>query len=513
MSDVKSIDEQLKIEEIRKDKTVVDFTEIGSTGDYFSGGYEIYEYQTELMGAKKFEEYDKMKRSSAMARATLKAIILPIVGGKWLIKPGGSSEVDKFQAEFVNRNLFSSMSNYWGKTIYEILQCIPYGFYPFEKIIIRSKNWKRWRFGGDWIVLKKLAPRHPITIDKVHFDAEGGLAGLEQSAYFNKGDSTEYQTVLLPVRKLLVFTYDQEGDNIEGVSLFRTGYGHWRAIKIFYNIGMIGAERMCLGYPILEYPENFYDLSVPDRTEIKTQFTNILKNFRAHQYAGGIIPPKAKLHLVKGEFNIEALEKLISHHETKIAQCALASFLKIGEARVGSFSLSKDQSEFFMNSLKAIAQDVCDVFNKYLIPELLSYNFNEIDNFPELYVKDISIRDLKEFADITQTLASSNLLTPDKEGFLEDELRKIFSYPDRTKAQKELSMQALEIVQQQMDALMKTGGSNLLQPALQQYQQQSYFQNNQNNQNSFTPGQSNFNTPYNQNTQNTQSNQIEQVGE
>jgi hypothetical protein len=511
MSNIKSIEEQMKIEEARKDKVVIDFTEIGSTGDYFSGGYETYEYQTELQGTKKFEEYDKMKRSSAMARATLKAITLPIIGGRWLIKPGGSSEVDKFQAEFIKRNLFYSMSNSWGKTVNEILQCIAYGLYPFEKIIIRSKNWRRWRFGGDWIVLKKLAPRHPITIDKVHFDTEGGIAGLEQSAYFNKGDSTQYNTVFLPIRKLLIFTYDQEGDNIEGVSLFRTGYGHWRAIKIFYNIGMIGAERMSLGFPALEYPENYYELSSPDRATIKAEFVKILKNFRAHQYAGALIPPKAKLHLVKGEFNIEALEKLISHHETKIAQCALASFLKIGEARVGSFSLSKDQSEFFMNSLKAIAQDVCDVFNKYLIPELLSYNFNEIDNLPELYVKDIGIRDLKEFADITQTLARSNVLTPDKEGFLEDELRKIFNYPDRTKAQKELSLQALEIVQQQMDALMETGGSNLLQPALQQYQQQSSFQQspyqgnsfNQNNQNSYNqqsyqPGEN-------------QSDQVEQV--
>lgn len=461
-----SIEEQVELEQSYKGKRVIDYSEKGSTGNYFSGGYESYEYQTELQGNKKFEEYDKMKRGSAMARATMKAIVLPLMGARWLLKPGGTSSVDKFQADFVHKNLFQCMSSSWSKTIYQILQNVAYGFYPFEKVFVRSKNWSKWGFGGDWIVLKKLAPRHPITIEKVHFDDEGGVFGLEQVAYFNKKETTEYKTVFLPIRKLLIFSYDQEGDNIEGISLFRTGYGHWRSIKILYNIGMIGAERMALGFPVFEYPENYWDISDAARKDISNMFDNILKNFRAHQYAGAKIPPKAKLHMVKGEFDIEAIDKLVSHHEMKIAQCALAQFLKTGEARVGSHNLFTGQSDFFLNSLKALGQDTCDTVNDYLIPEILTNNFNEIDNLPKLYLKDIGIRDLREFAEITQVLTRSNLLVPDKAGNLEDELRKVFDYPERTKAQKELSLQAEEIVQTQLDDMLKSGVSPMFQQPL-----------------------------------------------
>jgi hypothetical protein len=189
---------------------------------------------------------------------------------------------------------------------------------------------------------------------------------------------------------------------------------------------------MCVGYPVFEYPEDYWELSEPDRQACSDMFDEVIKNFRAHEHSGCKIPPRAKLHIIKGEFDSVSLDKFISHHETKIAQAALATFLKIGETRVGSHALSRDQSDFFLRSLIAIGMDICDTINKSLIPEMVNKNFRQVDGYPTMSVRDIGARDLKDFAEVLRVLTQSFLLTPDEEGKLEDDIRKIYDLPDRT---------------------------------------------------------------------------------
>jgi hypothetical protein len=421
---------------IRKKKKSIDFSEIGTTGDYFSSGRDNYEYQSELLDEKKYVEFDKMRRGSAMAKATIQSVILPLMSASWFIRPGGRKRADKAQSDFVTNVLFKSLRQPWTKILYNIGQQFVYGTMPFEKVYIRSKKSLKWRWGGDYVILDHLSPRNPATIEKWLFNDNGSLKGIEQQGYFNNSLGSFYKTVTIPSDKLVFFTNEQEGDNYSGVSLLRPGYGSWRSIKTFYNIANVGIERMCIGYPCFEYPPDYWNLSPPDREECSDLFDTVIKNFRAHHRMGCKIPPGAKLHIVKGEFDGEALERFISHHETKIAQAALASFLKTGEAKVGSHALFGGQTDFFLKSLIAAGEDICYVFNNDIIPELINLNFKQVDNYPELYVKDIGSRDLKEFAEMINTLIKCFVLTPDEEGSFEDEIRKMYDLPDRTEEQK-----------------------------------------------------------------------------
>lgn len=416
-------------------KSKIKFHEIGSSGNYFLGGFSNYEYNTELNSYEKFIKYDEMKRGSAMARATLMSIILPLIGAKWIIRPYSRKRADIKQCEFIEYNLFKGMTKTWTSLLYEVLQMTCYGYVPFEKVWERSKNMPQWNLKGDYVVLKKIAPRHPATIYKFIFDDYGNLKKLVQNAYFNIGENSEFKFVDLPIEDLILFVNEQEGDNYEGISVFRSGYGHWRSIQTYYNIANIGIERMCVGYPCFEYPEDYWELSEQDRKACSDMFDDVIKNFRAHEHSGCKIPPRAKLHIIKGEFDSIALEKLISHHETKIAQAALATFLKIGETRVGSLALSRDQSDFFLRSLIALGNDVCGTFNKDLIVDMINKNFKQVDGYPEISVMDIGARDLKDFAETLRILTQSFLLTPDEEGTLEDDIRKIYDLPDRTNNQ------------------------------------------------------------------------------
>ncbi len=424
------------IKTMRRKKKSIDFSEIGTTGDYFSSGRDYYEYQTELQDEKKYVEYDKMRRGSAMAKATIHAVILSLMSASWFIRPGGRKRADEAQAEFIKRVLFKSLRQPWSKILFNVGQQFVYGTMPFEKVYIRSKQSSKWLWGGDYVILKHLSPRNPATIDKWLFNDDGTLRGIEQKGYFNNSLGSSYKNVTIPAEKLVFFTNEQEGDNYSGVSLLRPGYGSWRSIKAYYNIANVGIERMCVGYPCFEYPDDYWSLAPPDRDACSDMFDTVIKNFRAHHKMGCKIPPKAKLHIIKGEFDAESLERFISHHEMKIAQAALATFLKTGEARVGSHALFGGQSDFFLKSLIASGDDICYTFNNDIIPELINFNFKQVDAYPELCVKDIGSRDLKEFAETIDKLIKCFVLTPDEEGTFEDEVRKMYDLPDRTEEQK-----------------------------------------------------------------------------
>ena len=52
---------------------------------------------------------------------------------------------------------------------------------------------------------------------------------------------------------------------------------------------------------------------------------------------------------------------LIEHHNGMIAKAALAQFLNLGQANVGSFALSASQTDLFLMALNGLLQHLCAV--------------------------------------------------------------------------------------------------------------------------------------------------------
>ena len=63
----------------------VDMSELGATGTPIFGGFlrEEGEYNPDLTGLSAYRIYERMRRSDAQVKATLKAVKLPIRGAKW----------------------------------------------------------------------------------------------------------------------------------------------------------------------------------------------------------------------------------------------------------------------------------------------------------------------------------------------------------------------------------------------------------------------------------------------
>lgn len=406
----------------------LDYTEFGTTGYYTMSGYLQTEYQTDLTGGKAFEVYEKMYKSGGMQKAMFSAMTLPLRSAKWDIKP--ANENDKLSIEIkdkVKNNLFDGLDVSFDQLLFNILLYLVYGHYPFEKVWQEPSN-EPVKENEFVTKLKKLAPRHPKTIIRWIQDETGSLAFLEQWAYFNKGLNSSYETKLLPIEKIIRFVNEQDGDNFEGISIFRAAYRHYYANDKIYNIANIGVEKQAIGTPVITFdPEIWNLLSSDERTEILTQADTILKNYRTHEYSGIKLPPGLSINVIEGKFNFNAIKELIRHNDQKQAQSILAGFLTTGETNSGSYALAKNQSDFFLMALKAIGNNICDTLNRHLIPELVSYNYENVSEFPKLTF-ELPDLDYTELMTALRTAADGKLVTPTRS--IEQHIRRIMELPE-----------------------------------------------------------------------------------
>jgi hypothetical protein len=114
----------------------------------------------------------------------------------------------------------------------------------------------------------------------------------------------------------------------------------------------------------------------------------------------------------------------------QIVRSVLASFMNMPGSNVGSFALSKDQSQLFLDSLSSSGDQFGEVFNLNAIPQLLNLNFRglKLSDMPKLEHSRIGQRDVRWLGRSLGELAANGLLTPDPE--MESRLREILDLPD-----------------------------------------------------------------------------------
>jgi hypothetical protein len=66
--------------------------------------------------------------------------------------------------------------------------------------------------------------------------------------------------------------------------------------------------------------------------------------------------------------------------------------------------LSEDQSDLFLLCLTAAARNIAETFNRFVIPELVDYNFEGVKQYPKLVFDKIGSADLEKFSNIIATL-------------------------------------------------------------------------------------------------------------
>lgn len=407
--------------------TNVNIGEIGSSSPSPWLSFSRKEYNRDLQGTKGLQTYDRMRKSDGIVRGTLRVVKTPVLAARWFVEPKSDKKRDENAAEFVWKCLTEYMSISWPQVLTEALLCADFGYYMFEKV------WEeRVIEGQKRMVLAKLAPRHPMDVKEWKYDSHGGPAGVVMYGTEISGPIAE---VYIPIDKLLVFTFDREAGNVEGISVLRSAYKHWYFKEQLYKIDAIQKERHGIGIPVIKLPSNF-------NAEDKVAANDLGRNLRTNERAHVVLPPNWELIFAKMEGHMVDAIKSIEMHDRAIRENVLAGFLD------SSNTTKEEDQVLFLKATRFIADIICDTFNLYLIPQLMEFNFERVGT-PRLRARRIGEQaDWRTLSFAIRNLVGAGIIRPDDR--LEEWIREEMDLP-------KADVKTMRVVQTPQGAPMQPG--------------------------------------------------------
>lgn len=409
-----------QINDIKDAKRSLDVV-FGDSGTPRWAGYYFTDYNALWENRERFEIVEKMRRGDADVKALLKALKSPLLAAKWDIKVDSDDPKDTEIRDFVRANLMEGMERSWMRFLREALSYLDFGVYPFE-LLWTMRNGKVW--------LKDLSPRIPRSI--LRWRTTDGKFGIQQMVL-----TDEFSSALpeIPASKLCIFTHEQEGDDITGISVLRPAFKHWDMKETHYRIQVIASERYGVGVPVY-HPGKETVMTVTEKAAI----TQALQNLRSNEKAYIVLTrPDDKLEILtpNGSGMGTTIQDAIEHHSKMIPISILANFLTVGRSKGqgGGRSQSEDLSDFFTLILSDIASYICETVNKQVIEKMVKVNFGEREKYPKLFNSEVGGKDLASYATALSTLAGANLIDVNPSAKIA--IRKEVGLPDYTEEQEE----------------------------------------------------------------------------
>jgi hypothetical protein len=391
---------------------------LGSSGTRIFAGFLSEEYLSTLKGMARADIYDKMRRQESQIKMVLSAIKNPIKAAHWNFEPADDSDKAQKQAEFLEHVLFKDLERPWRKFVSEALTMIDFGHSVFE--VIHKPVIDHPRFGS-YMGIKKLGFRSQRTIQRFMFDPQTQeFRSVIQMSFGDLGRIVE-----IPAEFLLIFSLDDEGDNMEGVSVLRPCFGPYTQKQLYIKLEAIGNEKYAVPTPIMEVPKGKENSSELDEAKLA------LQAYTSHEQAYLTIPEGWKLNFPTSEFDPQKLKLSIDRCDQAMVKSVIANFLELGMSNSGgSYSLSFDQSDFFLKALTYIADEVAAVVNEKLVKPLIDMKYGPQDEYPELKHAGIDDDAGKELAESLKYMSESNVIEPDD--VLEDAVRTRFRLPKKS---------------------------------------------------------------------------------
>lgn len=360
-----------------------DYSELGSSnaGQNVFGEWFREDYNPKLRGIRGLQTYDQMRKSDGQVRGTLKLVKSPLLSADWYIEPFSTDQLDLDIAEAVKWALFEGMSRTWIQVLQEALLMLDYGYYIFEKVwkvvdYVPKRPGANTRPLNVW---KKFAPRPPNSIAGWDFDENGGITGIKHRKLMGSSGQT---TLDIPIKKLLIFTNDEEANDPQGTSILRSAYPHWYIKQGLYKIDAIQKERHAIGIPHVTLPQGY-------NTEDMRLAQQIGRNLRTNEKAFVVTPDGWKIEFIKLDTSPVNVLQSVDHHNHQIANNVLASFIDLGSSASGSRAVGDVQSDIFLKALRYMGDIVRGVINSFAIPEMVNYNWKNAKGYPQLKVRRI----------------------------------------------------------------------------------------------------------------------------
>lgn len=307
----------------------------------------------------KVADFKKMLDTDGTVQALFNTIVMPLLGSNWTIEPDDDTPEAVKQSEWVEERLRmpphkGGMSTPMDLVLAQALRGVIEGYSGFEKVLeIRDGK----------VVFRKIAWRDPTTIT-IRSDDRGGFNGFKQRAFIG----SDYREVIIPLERAFLYTYGKEFHNLKGRSAFTAAYVSYDKKRRLHYFMEQQAQSDALKTKVVTGKEKASQGELDATVEAVDE-----------------LGFKATVGLPFG-YNLAALNTgsqfdlmpYVDHHNAEMARSVLAMFILLGTgSKTGSYSLSQDQSDFFIQALKSVRNSLSTHITSYLIADLYNYNFEK----------------------------------------------------------------------------------------------------------------------------------------
>lgn len=421
--------------------------EIGVSGLKHSYGYVYEEFLRELTGYTGRRKIHEMASNDATIGAILTATGATIRPVDWKIEAADADIEGKYSDWF--KGVLDDMDHSFDAWITEALTFLPFGF-SISEIVLKKRDGdqndasRRSKFDDGTYGIRKLAPRSQESIEKWEFSEEGDVLGFHQT------DPNNAKSRYIPMSKCIHLRTCSVKNNPEGVSLLRNCYKAYTYLNNIQLIEAIAIERELAGVPVVRVPSEI--LTDESKAAILAKYKQVAHDLKMGEQGGVVIPSDtytneegeiSNVYQVSIELIASQGKRLIDtdvtikRYQQDIARSILADFLMLGINDRGSFSMSKNKSDIFLNTLqtftKELARGISDVrdmlwkINSFpeemkpnIIPgqvnpvnlEVLGNYISKLSTAGILFTDDDTQRLLRRYADLPENVDPDDLVPP-----------------------------------------------------------------------------------------------------
>lgn len=379
----------------------INHKQLGVSGLRRYGGYVYEEFIPDLRWPRAGSVYQEMADNDPVIGAILYLAEMLIRNAGWSVEAAGDKRVDKQAADFLY-SCMHDMDTSWADTISEILSMLTYGF-SFHEVVYkvrRGPNEMDGRFRSKYhdgrIGWRRIPVRAQTSLHEWIFDDDGDIKGFVQIA------PPDYNKIVIPLSKGLLFRTRVQRDNPEGKSLLRNAYRPWYFKKRIEEIEGIGIERDLAGLPVLQAPEGLDLWNNDDErmVALRNNAEGLVRSIRRDSEEGVLLPHGWELKLLStGSARQFDTNAIINRYDNRIAITMLSDLILMGSDKTGSFAMADSKQSLLSTALEAQLANIAEVFNKYAVPKLFQLNtFRGLTDYPRIVPGQIETPSLKEIA-------------------------------------------------------------------------------------------------------------------
>lgn len=390
------------------------------------------------------QSLEEMLSRDGKARTIQQVLTLPIRSAPWKIVPASG---DSGEAEFVRKALTTPSNQGGMKTpmrliIAQALSARTHRKACFEKVFT-EKDGK--------IVYERIAFRPAETTAIARDPKNGAFRGFRQRPVSVGGAVWPDIWVDIPAQYSWVHLNNQHVNAARGHSDMELIYWlHDKKQKVLFLWASF-LEANATGR---------YIVQAEDETRAK-QYAQALRYVKN----GGVMGTSSEIKVDTLELGTGAaglFKEFIDYLDAQMAASVLAGFTNLPDSPGGSYALSKDQSDFFLQSLTGTAKELAESITNYVLADLVMYNFGPKGVCPTFEFGPLSEGDLETVKALLLGFGTTPTELRVPQAFMSELTRMMGTYLDMPMEEVEKEFSALEDrIDQRMELELETKKTGL----------------------------------------------------